>query len=79
MTATVGTKTWEHVTPEKIKVLLNAGKEMVTFGIYALERDGHVRFVQEAANSKTHLKRMVRGYRAEGYKVHYNDRKSDGQ
>lgn len=78
MTATVGTKTWTGVPPEKIKVLLSAGKEMVPFGIYALERDGHVRFVQEVANSKTHLKRMVRAFRAEGYKVHYNDR-TDGK
>ena len=60
---------------EKIKVLFNAGKEMVPFGIYALERDGHVRFVQEVANSKTHLKRMVRAFKAEGYRVHYNDGK----
>ena len=60
---------------EKIKVLLNAGAELVPFGIYALERDGHVRFVQEVAQSRTHLKRMVKAFRAEGYKVHYNDRK----
>lgn len=66
-------KTWEHVPKEKIKVLLSAGREMVPFGVYALERDGHVRFVQEVAQSKTHLKRMVRAFKAEGYKVHYND------
>lgn len=63
------------MSKEKIKVLLDAGREMIPFGIYALERDGHVRFVQEVAQSKTQLKRMVRAFRAEGYKVHYNDRK----
>lgn len=67
------------MSKEKIQVLLNAGAEMIPFGIYALERDGHVRFVQEVAQSKTHLKRMVRAFKAEGYKVHYNDRKSDGK
>lgn len=47
---------------------------MVPFGIYGIERDGTVQFLQEYAESMTQLKRMVKALKREGYKVHYNGR-----
>lgn len=52
--------------------LLKMASEMVPKGIYAVEQGDYAELRNDHAESNTHLKKMIRDYRAAGFKVMYN-------
>ena len=60
------------MSQEQAEAILNMSKEYCPFGIYAVEKDGQIEMMNLKAKSKTHLKKMVREYRAKSFKVHAN-------
>ena len=57
---------------EQADEILNIGKEQVPLGVYAVERDNVLVLCNDKANSKTQLKKMIREYKAKGFKVYRN-------
>ncbi len=57
---------------DQAKAMLNMSKEYCPFGIYAVEKDNQIEMMNLKATSITQLKKMVRQYRAKGFKVHCN-------
>lgn len=57
---------------EQADEILNIGKEQVPLGVYAVERDNVLVMCNDKANSKTQLKKMIREYKAKGFKVYSN-------
>ena len=62
------------MTPQKWKEMLKMASEQVPFGIYAIEKRkasyGELR--NDKAKSITQLKRQIREWEAQGYKVYAN-------
>ena len=54
--------------------LLETAREQVPMGIYALEKDDYAELRCDRCNSITQLKKAVRGFKAQGFKVSYNGR-----
>lgn len=61
-----------QMSQEQAEAILNMSKEYCPFGIYAVEKDNQIEMMNLKAKSKTHLKKMVREYRAKSFKVHAN-------
>lgn len=59
---------------ERYKSLLALGSEQVPFGVYAIEKDGQAEMRLDHCKSVTHLKELIRQFRAEGFKVYSNGR-----
>lgn len=54
--------------------LLETAKEQVPMGIYALEKDDYAELRCDRCSSITQLKKTLREFRAQGFKVSYNGR-----
>lgn len=54
--------------------LLKIAEEQVPFGVYAVEKKGYAELRCDRCNSKTQLKKTIRAYRENGFKVHANGR-----
>lgn len=52
--------------------LLETAKEQVPLGIYALEKDDYAELRCDRCGSITQLKKLRRGFLAQGFKVHCN-------
>jgi hypothetical protein len=61
-----------EMNKEQADEILNIGKEQVPLGVYAVERDNVLVMCNDKANSKTQLKKMIREYKAKGFKVYSN-------
>lgn len=46
--------------------------EHVTLGIFALEKDNQIELMNQKASSRTQLKKMIRDYKSQGFKVYAN-------
>lgn len=54
---------------ERYKSLLALGSEQVPFGVYAIEKDGQAEMRFDHCKSITQLKKLIRQFKAAGYKV----------
>lgn len=54
--------------------LLEMAKEQVPMGIYALEKDDYAELRCDRCRSITQLKKVIREFKAQGFKVSYNGR-----
>lgn len=61
-----------QMSREKYKGLLKIAGEQVPFGIYAVKKNGYAELRNDKCESITQLKRTVRSFRADGYKVYAN-------
>lgn len=52
--------------------LLQIAKEQVPMGIYAVEKADYAELRRDVCDSTTKLKRMIRDFKAKGYRVLYN-------
>lgn len=52
--------------------LLKIAAEQVPFGIYALEKNEYAELRCDQCKSMTELKRLSRGFRAQGFRVYSN-------
>nr|DAK47014.1 MAG TPA: hypothetical protein [Caudoviricetes sp.] len=52
--------------------MLQVSSGHVPFGIYGLEKDNQIELMNLKADSRTHLKKMIREYKAQGFKVYSN-------
>lgn len=57
-----------------VRQFLQLASELTPVGIYAVQKGDQIDLIQDKCTSKTQLKRMIRQYRALGYKVYYNGR-----
>ena len=53
--------------------LLEVAKEQVPFGVYAVEKRNYAELKCDKCSSTTQLKRMVREYKKNGFKVYRNE------
>ena len=53
---------------------LQVASDQVTFGIYAIERQGYAELRCDKCSSVTQLKSLTRQFKAQGFKVHANGR-----
>lgn len=54
--------------------LLKVASEQVPFGVYAIEKTGYMELRCDKCTSTTQLKALIRQFKAQGFKVHYNGR-----
>lgn len=54
--------------------LLKVASEQVPFGVYAVEKQDYAELRNDKCESVTQLKKLIRAFRQEGYKVHANGR-----
>ena len=57
---------------QEYKNLLKVAKEQVSFGIYAVEREGYAELRNDSCNTITQLKKMKQDFKRQGYKVYSN-------
>ena len=53
--------------------LLKVASEQVPFGVYAIEKKGYAELRNDHCRSTTQLKALVRGFKAQGFKVLSNN------
>lgn len=49
--------------------LLKVASEQVPFGVYAIEKQGYAELRNDKCESNTQLKTLIRGFKAQGFKV----------
>lgn len=59
---------------KEYKGLLEIASEQVPFGIYAIEKNGYAELANLHCKSMTELKKEVRAFKSQGYKVYQNGR-----
>lgn len=57
---------------KEFEKLLSVAKEQVNFGVYAIKKNDYVEMRNDVCNSKTQLKKLIREYKTQGFKVYYN-------
>lgn len=60
------------MTSKQAKELLKMSSEHVPFGIFALEKGNQIELMNQKASSRTQLKKMIRDYKSQGFKVYAN-------
>lgn len=54
--------------------MLKVASDLVHFGIYAVEKKDYTELRNDKCTSMSQLKKLIREFKAAGYKVHYNGR-----
>lgn len=73
MMVKIGEKIWE-VSRKRYESILAVGKEQVSFGVYAIEKDGQAEIRHDHCKSITQLKALTRQFKSQGFKVYANGR-----
>lgn len=71
MMVSIGEKMYQ-MNKDAFKKLLGVASDAVPFGIFCLQKGAVADMAKIKPESRKQLKEMVRGYRSQGYKVHYN-------
>jgi len=61
-----------QMSQEEYEGLLEIASEQVPFGIYAVEKQGYAELRNDKCKSITQLKKLIRQFKARGFKVHAN-------
>lgn len=67
----VGPKIYQ-MSEDELKGLLKIASEQIPLGIYAVKKDDYVELCREKHNSITSLKKTIRAYKSNGFKVYAN-------
>ncbi|GLB24194.1 hypothetical protein LXJ15735_04350 [Lacrimispora xylanolytica] len=73
MIVQIGNKPYK-MSQTEYKGLLKVASDQVTFGIYAVEKNGYAELRCDKCESVTRLKELTRQFKAQGYKVLSNGR-----
>lgn len=57
---------------KKFEGLLSVASNQVSFGIYAVEKNGYAELMNINVKSVTELKKISRTYKSQGYRVYSN-------
>lgn len=60
------------MTDKQAEEVLAVAKEQVPFGVYAVKKGVQLIICNDKAPSTTQLKKMIREYKAQGFKVYSN-------
>lgn len=71
MQVRISNRLW-RMGEKEFKKLLSVAKEQVKFGVYAIKKNDYAEMRNDVCNSKTQLKKLIREYKARGFKVYYN-------
>ena len=63
-----------RMSKSEYQELLKVASEQVPFGVYAVEKKDYAELRNDKCESVTQLKKLIRAFRQEGYKVHANGR-----
>ncbi len=63
-----------QMNQKEYKGLLNIASDQVSFGIYAVEKQGYAELRNDHCNSVTQLKNLTRQFKSQGFKVYANGR-----
>lgn len=72
---TVGQRTYSMTRQQFKEGIEPLAKRSVPFGIYAVEKAGHIQMLKEKFTSITQLKQRKREYAVRGFKVYVNQEK----
>ena len=72
---TVGQRTYSMTRQQFKEGIEPLAKKAVPFGIYAVEKAGHIQMLKEPCKSVTQIKQRKREYAARGFKVYINQEK----
>ena len=61
-----------RMSRQQYEKLLNIASEQIPFGIFAIEKKGYAELRADKTDSMTQLKKMIRGFKEQGFKVRYN-------
>lgn len=61
-----------QMSQEEYDGLLEIASEQVPFGIYAVEKQGYAELRNDKCKSITQLKKLIRQFKARGFKVYAN-------
>lgn len=67
-----------RMSREEYQGLLRVASEQVSFGIYALEKEGYAELRHDRCESITQLKGLTRQFRAQGFRVLANRGHKEG-
>ena len=70
-TVTIGKRIYQ-MSQKEAQGLLQIASDNIPFGIYAVEKDDKMEMLNLKMPSKTALKRQLRSFKAQGFKVYYN-------
>lgn len=73
MVVTFGKRVWK-MSRKECEGLLSMASEQIPFGVYAIEKNGHLELRRDKCSSVTQLKHLTRQLKAAGYKVYANGR-----
>ena len=62
-----------RMSQEEYQGLLKMASDQVPFGVYAIEKKGYAELRNDKCKSMSHLKKLIRGFKAHGFKVLSND------
>lgn len=68
MRVVIGKRAWT-MSRKEYQGLLEVAKGQVPMGVYAVEKDGLAVLCDDRCESATQLKRLIRQYKAEGFRV----------
>lgn len=71
MQVRISNRLW-RMGEKEFEKLLSVAKEQVKFGVYAIKKNDYVEMRNDVCQSKTQLKKLIREYKARGFKVYYN-------
>ena len=62
-----------RMSQEEYQGLLKMASDQVPFGVYAIEKKGYAKLRNDKCKSMSQLKKLIRGFKAQGFKVLSND------
>ena len=68
MKVVIGKRVWK-MSRKEYQGLLEVARGQVPMGVYAVEKDGLAILCDDRCETITQLKRLIRQYRAEGFRV----------
>lgn len=62
-----------RMSQEEYQGLLKMASDQVPFGVYAIEKKGYAELRNDKCKSMSQLKKLIRGFKAQRFKVLLND------
>lgn len=62
-----------RMSQEEYQGLLKMASDQVPFGVYAIEKKGYAELRNDKCKSMSQLKKLIRGFKEQGFKVLSND------
>ncbi len=72
MKVKIGNRIYSMGRKQFLKMLEGVAKPQVQMGVYAVEKKNYAELRCDKCTSRTQLKKMIRGYKKQGFKVYAN-------